>query len=56
MPTKGQLLENTATGDIYEFLETAKDSNGERVQMKMTLNRKGKLVPDHFHVLQDEEF
>lgn len=56
MPTKGQLLENPATGDIYEFLETAKDTNGERIQMKMTLNRKGKLVPDHFHVLQDEQF
>ena len=56
MPTKGQLLQNPDTGEVYEFLETAKDTNGVRIKMKMTLNKKGKLVPDHFHVLQDETF
>ena len=56
MPTKGQVLTNPATGDVYEFLETAKDTNGERVSMKMTLKSKGELVPNHFHELQDEHF
>jgi quercetin dioxygenase-like cupin family protein len=56
MPSKGQILINPNTGDIYEFLETAKDTNGERVTMKMTLKSKGELVPNHFHVLQDESF
>lgn len=56
MPSKGQILCNPDTGDIYEFLETAKDTNGQRVTMKMTLKSKGKLVPDHFHALQDEHF
>ena len=56
MATKGQILENPTTGDIYEFLETAKDTNGERMSLKFTLKSKGKLVPDHFHVLQDEHF
>ncbi len=56
MPSKGQILNNPDTGDIYEFLETAKDTNGERVTMKMTLKSTGELVPNHFHALQDEHF
>ena len=56
MPSKGQTLSNPYTGDIYEFLETAKDSNGQRVTMKMTLKSKGEQVPNHFHALQDEHF
>lgn len=56
MPKKGQLLANPDTGDIYEFLETAKDTDGQRVTIKMTLTSKGELVPDHFHALQDEHF
>lgn len=56
MPTKEQILRNPDTGDIYEFLETAKDTNGQRVTMKMTLKSKGELVPNHIHALQDEHF
>jgi quercetin dioxygenase-like cupin family protein len=56
MPLKGQILSNPNTGDIYEFLETAKDTNGERVSIKMTLKSKGELVPNHLHALQDEHF
>jgi quercetin dioxygenase-like cupin family protein len=56
MPTKGQILKNPDTGDIYEFLETAMDTNGQRVSLKMTLTSKGESVPNHFHTLQDEHF
>lgn len=56
MPTKGQILTNPQTGDVYEFLETANDTKGERVKMKMTLKSNGELVPNHFHALQDEHF
>jgi quercetin dioxygenase-like cupin family protein len=56
MPTKGQKLVNPISGDHYEFLETANDTNGERMSMKLTLKSKGKLVPNHFHVLQEEQF
>lgn len=56
MPIKGQILSDPNTGDIYEFLETAKDTNGQRVTIKMTLKSKGELVPNHFHALQDEHF
>lgn len=56
MPTKGQILENPQTGDVYEFLETSKDTNGERMSLKLTLHQKGELVPNHLHALQDESF
>jgi quercetin dioxygenase-like cupin family protein len=56
MPTKGQILTNPTNGDVFEFVESAKDSNGERVTVKATVKSKGQLVPNHFHVYQDELF
>ncbi len=56
MPTKGQTIIDPTNDDSYEFLETAKDTNGERVTMKAIINSKGQYVPNHFHVLQDETF
>jgi quercetin dioxygenase-like cupin family protein len=56
MPSSGQILCNPETGDTYEFLETAQDTQGQRVVMKMTLISRGEQVPDHFHALQDEHF
>ena len=56
MPVKGQILNNPTNGDSYEFIETARDSNGERVIMKASIKSKGQLVPRHFHVFQDETF
>lgn len=56
MPTTGQILQNPNTGDVYEFLETSKDTNGKRMTLKLTLKTKGELVPNHFHALQEESF
>lgn len=56
MARKGQILKNPQSGDSYEFLETAKETNGERVSIKVTLKTKGPLVPDHMHTIQDESF
>ncbi len=56
MPVKGQIITNPLSGDSYEFIETANDTSGARVTMKATIKSKGQLVPDHFHVLQDESF
>lgn len=56
MPIKGQVLVNITNGDSYEFLETAKDTNGERVILKAIIKSKGQLVPNHYHVFQDETF
>ena len=39
MPQKGQILKNPATGDIYQYLELSKDTNGERITMKQTINK-----------------
>ena len=56
MPTKGKILNNPDTGDIYEFIETAQDTQGVRVVMKAIIKSKGQIVKKHFHVLQDETF
>jgi len=56
MPLKGQTITNPTNGDSYEFLETCLDTSGERVTMKATIKSKGQLVPNHFHVFQDETF
>lgn len=56
MPTKGQVLIDKFTGDRFEFLETAEDTNGERVKLKVTLKSKGRTIDDHIHVIQTETF
>ncbi len=56
MPSQGQIIANPVTGDSYEFLETAADTNGTHVRMKATLRRRGPAVPDHLHTLQEETF
>lgn len=56
MPAKGQITINPANGNTYEFLETATDTNGDRVTLKTTIKSQGQLVPNHFHAFQDETF
>lgn len=56
MPTKGQIITNPLTNDSYEYVETAKDTHGERVTMKATIQSKGEVVPKHIHVYQEETF
>jgi quercetin dioxygenase-like cupin family protein len=56
MPSKGQIITNPTNGDSYQFLETAQDTSGACVTMKAAIKSKGQLVPNHFHVLQDETF
>lgn len=56
MPATGQTITNPATGDAYQFIETAADTRGARVRMKACIKSRGQLVPKHFHVLQDETF
>ncbi len=55
MPQKGEILRNSATGDVYEFLELSRDTDGARFRMKQTLN-KAQLYPAHIHPVQDEVF
>lgn len=56
MPTKGQILTVPANGTSFEFIETANDTNGERVSVRATIRGKGQFVPNHIHLLQDETF
>jgi quercetin dioxygenase-like cupin family protein len=56
MPTTHQIITNPTNGDSYEFLETSKDTLGQRVTMKASIRTKGPLVQKHYHVLQDETF
>jgi quercetin dioxygenase-like cupin family protein len=56
MPTKGQIITNPANGNSFEYIETAKDTNGECVVMKATIKGKGQNVPNHIHTIQDETF
>jgi len=56
MPTKGLILTIPSNGNSYEYIETGKDTNGERVVMKGTVYSKGKNVPNHIHTLQEETF
>lgn len=54
MPTQGQILHKPVTGDTYEFLESARDTDGARVVMKATIEGRGKMLPDHMHMPQNE--
>jgi len=56
MSKKGQILTDPTNQNVYEFIETANDTHGERVVMKATINQKGRLVPNHMHVIQNESF
>lgn len=56
MPSKGQVIVDPNSGDIYEFLETASDTGGKYVKVKSTVHLRGQLVPKHYHIHQDELF
>lgn len=56
MPEVGEILIDKATGSTYEFIETGMETRGERVTLKITMKEKGRLVPDHIHLLQNETF
>src|SRR6185503_8838410 len=56
MAQKGTIIENPNTRDRFEYLETDKTTNGERMVLKQTIKTKGFLYPNHFHTLQDESF
>lgn len=56
MAYSGQEIVDKTTGSIYKFLETGKDTEGERVSIQILLKQAGKVVPDHIHLIQDETF
>ena len=55
MPVKGEKLTDPTSGNIIEFIDTAKDTDGKFVKCKVTINPAGKFIPKHYHILQDEQ-
>ena len=56
MPSKGQIIIDKLTGNTIEFIETAEDTNGKQVTVKICQKSAGQLVDDHIHVQQQETF
>ena len=53
-----EIIQNKATGDSIEFIQTAKDTNGLMSEFIMTLSSKSSWAksPKHFHPYQTETF
>lgn len=56
MAYKGQILRNPITGEVVEFLETAKETRGAYSQFKTTLKPGSGFAVEHFHIGGDESF
>jgi mannose-6-phosphate isomerase-like protein (cupin superfamily) len=53
---KGDTLENPVTGERVTFLETATETNGERVVIDVTVDPDGFVAAAHVHPYQSERF
>jgi mannose-6-phosphate isomerase-like protein (cupin superfamily) len=53
---KGDTLTNPVTGERVTFLETAADTNGERVVIDVTVDPDGFVAGAHVHPYQSERF
>lgn len=56
MAFKGQTIRNKITGEQVTFLETAADTNGERMKFLLEVEPKGFVTVNHFHPGQEEKF
>ncbi len=56
MATKGQRLTNPATGEYFEFVETAAETGGKYSTVKVLLKKGGFKPVLHKHLEQDESF
>ncbi len=56
MAIKGQSISNKITGEHITWLETAKDTNGQRLKARFSVGPKGRLPVVHFHPNQVETF
>ena len=56
MPTKGEIFTDPSSGNVIEFIETSADTGGKYAEFKVTLKMQGPLVPNHYHLFQDEHF
>ena len=56
MAFKGKQISNPVSGQTIEFLTTAKDSNGQLLEMVSTWQPHSAQLAPHFHPRQDEVF
>ncbi len=56
MATKGQVIENKVTGERVTFLETASDSDGNRLRFLLSVKPGGFVTVNHVHPSQHEKF
>lgn len=56
MANKGDVIENPVTGEKIVFLQTAKDTNGELLEVDLFVRPGGFVAAEHIHPKQDEEF
>jgi quercetin dioxygenase-like cupin family protein len=52
----GDTIENPVTGETVRFLQTAADTDGELVEIEVTIQRDGAVAAAHVHPSQSERF
>ena len=56
MAYAGQSIQNPVSGERIEFLRTAAETNGERLEFELTLTPDGRVPGAHVHPEQEEAF
>jgi quercetin dioxygenase-like cupin family protein len=56
MAYKGQTIENPVSGEKITFLQTARDTGGEKLEIEMELAPDGQVPGAHVHPEQEERF
>ena len=56
MAYTGQIIENPVSGERIEFLRTASDTDGELLEIELTLAADGRVPGAHVHPEQQERF
>jgi mannose-6-phosphate isomerase-like protein (cupin superfamily) len=56
MAHAGQIITNPVSGETFEFLHTATDTDGELLAFNLTLTPDGKVPGTHVHPEQEERF
>jgi quercetin dioxygenase-like cupin family protein len=56
MAYAGQIIQNPVSGERIEFIKTAADTNGELLEIELTLSPDGSVPGAHVHPEQEERF
>ena len=56
MAYSNKVISNTQTGQTIRFVQTAKDTNGQFLEMESNFSPNSKEPPSHYHPHQEEDF